>query len=324
MAEVQYRRCANIKSRAHSDVRCGSPATNGDFCGRHFKKPIRFFDRRNDDQRNIFTRSEASAIETLQRWWRRKASLRRWCTQGPAIHVRTLCQNSTEVYSLEPLQQIPQVFFFSYADSAKLIWGFDIRSLLQMLSQGQALQNPYTREKIDSKIVTKFRRRMDWLRKRKYALLYGLDETITPEQEWNHRVLDIFMKIEALGYLLSTSWFEDLSIEDQKKFYRTIYQLWYWRLGLTNAQRNEICPGHLSNSGRLFRQQPDEAERLHRDLKWWKKTNLSIISSLISRGSTKANRALGALYVVMGLVTASEQAAEAYPWIEETLGLADD
>lgn len=235
--------------------------------------------------------------------------------------MRSLCQNDTEVYSMEPISQIPQVFFFSFADSQKHIWGFDIRSLLQSLSQGQPLQNPYTRDPLSPQITHRFRKRVNWLRTRKYALLYGLEETITPEQEWNHRVLDIFMKIESLGYLLSTNWFQELDLEEQQKYYRTLYQLWYWRLGLTNAQKDEICPGHQHNNTRLFRQNPDEAERIHKDIKWWKKQNLNLIQALITRGTNKGNRALGAMYSVMGFVAVCEQAAEAYPWLAESLGI---
>lgn len=323
MAEVVYRRCANIKSRAHSDVRCGSPATHGDFCGRHCKKPIRFFDRRGHDQRNIFTRSDSSAVQIIQTWWRRRAAFLRWHFQGPAIHCRSLCQNETEVYSMETIQQIPQAFFFSYGDSKKMIWGFDIRSLLQILSQGQALSNPYTRELFPQTILHRFRHRLSWLRARKFALLYGLEETITPEQEWNHRVLDIFMKIESLGYLLSTSWFQEFELQDHQRFYRTLHQLWYWRLGLTNTQRDEICPGHQSNQSKLFRQHPNDIEKNHKEVKWWKKQNLMIIQSLISKGTSKANKGLGALYVVMGLVTVCDQASEAYPWIAESLGIRE-
>jgi hypothetical protein len=225
---------------------------------------------------------------------------------------------------MEPISQIPQVFFFSYADSKKMLWGFDIRSLLQMLSQGQTLTNPYTREPLPEKVIARFRRRLNWLRARKYALLYGLEEVITPEQEWNHRVLDIFMKIESLGYLLSTSWFQEFELIEHKRFYRALYQLWYWRLGLTNPQRDEICPGHQTNAGRLFRQHPDEAERVHKEVKWWKKQNLAIINSLISKGTSKSNKGLGALYVVMGLVSVCDQASEAYPWIAESLGIESD
>ena len=66
MSSNDFRRCANIKSRAHSDVRCPAPATHGDFCGRHHKKPIRFFDRKNNDQRNIYTRSQTNTVLKIQ------------------------------------------------------------------------------------------------------------------------------------------------------------------------------------------------------------------------------------------------------------------
>ena len=324
MASSQYRRCMNIRSRAHSDVQCASPATNGDYCGKHYKKPIRFFDRKQDDQRNIYTRSQTAASQRIKSWWKCKSARRRFYFQGPAIHDRSISQNTTEVYSLEPISTIPQVFFFSYADSKKYIWSFDIRSLLNILSQGQPLQNPYTRDDLSGTILAKFRWRIDWLRKRKFALLYGLEETITPEQEWTQKVLDIFMKMEALGYLLNTSWFHDLSIEKHRRLYRTLHELWYFRLGLTTAQRDEICPGHQTNQGRLFRQNPEDALRLHNEIKWWKRTNLAVINSLISKGTSKSNRGLGALYVVMGFVSVNSSAASTYPWIAESLGIEVD
>lgn len=323
MNNLEYRRCANIRSRAHSHVQCNSPATHGDFCGRHHKKPIRFFDHRGNAQRNIYTRSDTLAASKLQQWWRLIGKQKHWLTQGPALYFRELSHNTTEVYSLESIQTIPQVFFFSFADAKKLIWAFDIRSLLQIISQGQTLQNPYTREIIAAETIIRFRTRIDWLRKRKFALLYGLEETITPEQEWNQRVLDTFMKIEGLGYLLSTSWFQDLNLANQQKFYRALYQLWYWRLGLSAAEKDEICPGHSITSTRLFRQPPEEMNRIHKDVKWWRKFNLGMINNLVTRGTNKSLRALGALYVVMGLVQVNEQAAEAYPWIVESLGLED-
>jgi hypothetical protein len=323
MSALEYRRCANIRSRAHSDVQCSSPATYGDFCGRHHKKPIRFFDRRGDAQRNIYTRSHTLAVTKLQTWWRIEGKLKQRKFQGPAIYCRELAHNTTEVYSMDTIESIPQVFFFSFQDTHKLIWAFDIRSLLQVMSQGQPLQNPYTRDPIPQKAIQQFRARVDWLRKRKYALLYGLEETITPEQEWNQKVLDTFMKIEALGYLLSTSWFQDLSLDNLQKFYRALYQLWYWRLGLSSQEKEEICPGHQQHTTRLFKHDPDEMIRIHKDAKWWRRNLLGIMQSLVTRGTSKSLRGLGALYIVMGLVQVNEQAAEAYPWILESLGLDD-
>jgi len=321
MERLQFRRCASIKSRNHPDAQCNANASQGDFCQRHSKRPIRFFDRRRNDQRIIYTRSNTLLVGKIQRWWRLLISNKRRRTQGLFVHLKDMLNNTSEVYSMEPVGSIPQVFFFSYADAQKNGWGFDIRSLVHLTSQGQPLQNPYTREPFPEAVVAMFRKRVEWLRAKEYPLLYVYDEVLTQDQIWNQRVLDIFMKIEAMGYLLNTAWFHELTARDHRNFYRALYQLWFWRLGLSAAEKDEICPGHTLASTRLFRYIPEDIMRAHQDLTWWKKKNLNLIHALVTRGTSKSLRGLGALYVVMGLVQVSEGAAEAYPWVLESLGM---
>jgi len=88
---------------------------------------------------------------------------------------------------------------------------------------------------------------------------------------------------------------------------------------LTSAQREEVCPKWSQGETRLFKKNPDETEKSHKDIKWWRKQNLALIESLVSRGQLKSSRGLGAMYVLMALVQVSEQAAEAYPWIYESV-----
>lgn len=323
MERLQFRRCASVKSRKHPDAQCASNASQGDFCQRHSRRPIRFFDRRRNDQRIIYTRSHGSNAGKIQRWWRLLISNKRRRTQGLFVNLRELIHNTTEVYSMEPTSSIPQVFFFSYADTQKNGWGFDIRSLVHLTSQGQPLQNPYTRELFPDTTLAMFRKRVEWLRAKEYPLLYVYDEVLTSEQIWNQRVLDVFMKIEAMGYLLNTKWFHELTSREHRNLYRALYQLWTWRLGLSADEKEEICPGYNLTSTRLFYHIPEDMNRVHQDLKWWKKKNLNLIHSLVTRGTSKSLRALGALYVVMGLVQVSEEVAEAYPWVFESLGLED-
>jgi len=319
MSATHFRRCANVKSRAHTDVQCQYTASVGDFCHRHHKKPVRFFASKRNEVKIPYTRSQTTLALVIQKWWKAGISERRWLHQGPAVHLRSIAQNDTEVYSMEPIASIPLLFFFSYADSTKTVWAFDIRSLIQLFAQGNQLQNPYTRELFTERAAAAFRKRHDWLRERKYALLYGLEEAITPEQEWNHKVLDLFMKIEALGYLLSTSWFQDMRIQEHKLFYRKLYQLWSYRLGISAAEKEDVCPGWQQNQTRLFRYIPDDVERSHHDLRWWRRLSFGIIQSLVTRGASKSVKGLGALYVLMGLVQVSDDAAEAYPWIMESV-----
>ena len=51
------------------------------------------------------------------------------------------------------------------------------------------------------------------------------------------------------------------------------------------------------------------------DVKWWAKINLNLIDAFVSRAEDIENRKLGATYVLMSLVEASEDAAEAFPWL---------
>jgi len=214
---------------------------------------------------------------------------------------------------MESLNRIPKPFFFSYSDTKKTIWSFDVRSLSHMLAEGKALENPYTRELFSSNTVQKVRERIAYLRKRKYPVLYLQGDNLSQEQEWNQRVLDVFMKLEALGYLAACSWFHTLTIVDHINFYKTMHELWNFRIGLTSEERELIVPG----STKLFRWAPDALTE--HNLRWWQKQNLSIIHTLITKSRDKTKNALGAVYTMMGLVQVSEDASEAYPWIQETL-----
>ncbi len=320
-SQSEVKKCQNIRSKQHPDVQCNGTATHGDYCYRHWKRPVRFSDGKDIIQRKVYTRKQSLAVRKLQKFWRFYSGLYFWKFQGPAWKDLSLAQNSTEVYSLESTEKIPKSYRFSFSDLKKNIWIFDIRSLAQLMGKGQVLENPYTREPLQESVIQILRTRIDFLRKNKQNLLYTESESITPEQNWNQKVLDVFIKIEALGYLLNTDWFHKLTINRQKKFYRCLYELWHFRLNLRHNEREEICPGYLFANTRLFRYIPDDAERTQVDIKWWRRQNLTLIQNLISRSSNKAQRGLGALYVLMGLVQVSEEAADAYPWIYDSLGL---
>ena len=317
----EVKKCQNIRSKQHPDVQCNGSATHGEYCYRHWKRPVRFSDGKDIIQRKVYTKRHVLAAKKLQKFWRQQGYLYCWRVLGPAWKDISLAQNSTEVYSLEPIETIPKLFRFSFSDLKKTIWLFDIRSLAQLMAKGQLIENPYTRETLSESTTDFLRKRINWLRKQKQNIFYAESEIITPEQNWNQKVLDVFIKIEALGYLLNTDWFNKLTLPRQRKFYRCLYELWHFRLNLRHAEREEICPGYTLANTRLFRYIPDDAERTQVDLKWWRRLNLTVIQSLVTRSSQKAQRGLGALYILMALVQVSNEAAEAYPWIYDSLGL---
>ena len=245
--------------------------------------------------------------------------MRIYFMRGPAAHYRDFAHNETEVSTMESIKDIPSLYFFSYADKNKNIWAFDLRSLSQIQSTGTALSNPYTREPLDERYMNKFRKLSAWLRLRKYPLLYVNGESLSADQIWNQHVLDVFMKMESLGYLMGCTWFHSMRIQDHKLFYKYAFILWSNRLGLSTAEKEAIVPHHAKADSRLFRSAPDVLQQSNHTLRWWQKNSLDLIQSLTTRSKDKTKQSLGALYVLMALVQVSEDAAEAYPWILETV-----
>jgi len=320
METTGLRSCANIKSKRHRDARCTAIATYGDFCTRHYKNPTRFTPspyRSAVALDRVFTRSEYKAARSIQVFWRSRSALMRYRQQGPGANMKDYCSNASEVYNLEPLIQIPQVYFFSFADDKKNIWGFDIRSLSHLITTSVDVHNPYTREPINSATLANIHKRFTWLRKRKYAILY-CSENLTQEQIWNQKVLDVFFKMEALGYRASYQWFDEMNISAHERFYSILYRLWTYELGISPQEKESLVPGYNSGSTKLFRKVPDGVSGGLFDLRWWRKNNLSVIVSLLTRAPQKNQQALGALYILMSLVRVVPEAAEAYPWILDT------
>jgi hypothetical protein len=320
MESLELRKCANIKSKKHKDQPCSYTATHGDFCSRHFKNPLRFSPKEVKVPETILTRSGHAAIVYLQRVWRRFSSQSRFRRQGPAANLYAIASNQTEVYSLDTLDSIPKSFFFSFADEKKNIWAFDIRSLSHLVTEGNDIVNPYTRVPLDSKTLQTIHKRIMWLRERKYPILYATGENLTQDQIWNQKVLDVFFKMEALGYRASCRWFDEMTISEHMTFYRRLHRLWMYQLGLTAAEKEAIVPGYNNGVSKLFRHTPDRMEADTHDLRWWRRVNLNLILEFLTRATQKSQQGLGALYVLMALVQVVPEAGEAYPWVLESLG----
>jgi len=185
------------------------------------------------------------------------------------------------------------------------------------MATGFPSQNPYTREELTEAAKARIHARIDWLRSRKYHILHINPDILTAEQIWNQAVLDIFLKIEALGYYVSCDWYHSMNMNNHMTFYKNLYDLWEYRLNLTRAEKENIVPGHMNGSTRLFRFDPSDT--ILKGKLWWEKKNLALMEAFITRGQEKDQRKLGAMYVLMALVQASRPAAAALPWILESV-----
>lgn len=309
------RQCLNSKSRTHPDVQCPLAANHGDYCYRHYKNPRPFtaFGRASED---AVAADAATAASRIQRAWRKAAPLLRWRAQGPAANCLDLATNPNELYSFDPLSSIPRVYLFSFADSRRAVWVFDIRTLAHAMGAGFPSMNPYTRETLPAAALSRLQTRVGWLRARGYQIQHINSDELTPEQLWNQRVLDLILKIEALGYYANTEWIHNLSKVQLIVLYKKLEDLWNWRLGLTPLQKETIVPGHAGPDGnRLFAFIAEDHFHKHRN--WWLRQLVGVCEAFVSRGATAEQHKLGAMYVLMGLVQVCREAAVALPWAFE-------
>lgn len=266
----------------------------------------------------MHTRSEHSSAKRIQKFWRTQFHSYKKRLFGPAFYHKKLSSNDSEISSFEPIDKIPQLYFFSYLDSKEVCWSFDLRSLNHLLLEDTALKNPYTRELFSESVRARLTLCNEFLQRKGIPRFYNLQENLNQRQVWNQRVLEFFLKLDKLGYRGSTQWFETMTLLQQEKLYRRLHILWTIRLGLTPQEKDTIIPGHQSKGTKLFKWTPDTVENQNHDLQWWKKNNLELLIKFVSTTQDKSKQGLGALYVLMGFASVVREVGEAYPWILET------
>jgi hypothetical protein len=299
--------CNNIRSRHYLDERCKNRAiVDKEFCAKHIKNPHLFIDT---------TLNSKNSVIKIQKCWKNYLLRSNFSRQGPARNDLSVSNNSTEVYTLEKLETVSKIHLFSFADTNKNIWCFDIRTLSFLLSKSKNIINPYTRELLSREVVKKIKTRIQWLESKKYETMYVDNTSFTHEQIWNQKVLDTFSKIDELGYLVNPEWFHEMDKQDHIDFYKKLYNLWNFKLGLTDEEKRLIVPSHKSVRNKLFKTFLNELN--DKDEKYLKKQNLQLIENLVSSGFDKPQKSLGAMYILMGLYYVNSSVGEDYPWLIE-------
>lgn len=306
--------CHSIKSKKNPTMRCAAKATHGDFCARHRKSKI-LWTSTNRPNPIVMTRKQKAALEKIYKWWvlHGRQVLRR--IHGPATFVPEISHNDRDIFNLEPISKIPLMYHFSYIDTNNHLWTFDMRFLVQLLHYGGDLKNPYSQEILPKATIVRLHGYTQNLIRHKIPVIYCEQTTLTPEQAWNQKVLDVFLKMNSLGYGVNLIWFEAMGIRHHHFFYTSLYNLWNTHLNLTHEQKESVIPGYDSGRSPLFRWTPHVIIGSNRDIKWWRKNNLSLMNSFISRGGDRVVQSTGVLYVLTALVTCSRGAAEAFPWL---------
>lgn len=168
---------------------------------------------------------------------------------GPAYTNREICNNNEDFFTFEEIKDIPEKYFFSYKDEKDIIWGFDVRSLNELLKSGS--ENPYTRVQFSGEVKRNILNLNLLLKKDNIQISHEKfviqDKSVLIRQ----KITDLFSRIEYSGLSCNEEWLTNISVYYLKKFYRNLEDIWNYRLQLTYQDKIRLCPPNGVNFNRM-------------------------------------------------------------------------
>jgi hypothetical protein len=239
--------------------------------------------------------------------------------------TRENCVNDTDFYTLEPLNEIPYLYFIKYVDvSHNVNYGFDIKSLCTLATKNKKFENPYNRENLKTTFGTKMVKvvkltnilfpgndlMMD------IANVYESSTTVATESfstffqnldqlTLNQRITNLFIHIDNLGNYTNSEWLTQLNEDRRYYLVVKINQLWN---KISNTLRRQICPHISPFSAGFFGQLPAVINT---------EMIVKMAEVLVYSGIDNEHKQLGAMYFLSGLTLVSVNARNQMPWLYE-------
>ena len=236
---------------------------------------------------------------------------------GPAIKNRK-CTNEKDFLTFENVKDIPFEQFYSYKDKDNFIYGFDICTLYNMLQNNDYKKNPYNRNDLPDKILKDIKRIVKMGRKLNFKTnikLQKSENALSSEKKMELRAIEIFQKMDNMGYITDASWITNLTRSRCIKYIRELQDVWDYRAQISNEIKHNICP----NGSPFYAMHPAFATT--KTELFLKNTILTIINKLISSGINEESRSLGCMYVLGTMTIVSVPAANSLPWLYESFML---
>ena len=228
--------------------------------------------------------------------------------RGEAFINKEKSNNDTDFFTYETRYEINDKYYFSYKDDKGFIWFFDIRSFNKLLEFNQP--NPYTMNKIPEKTIQKSKLLTSLLK------LGIKDEVVdkkllqtSRKQIIKQKCIDLFCDIETSTMYCHPEWFLLLNLVNLKKLYRSLEDLWNYRLQLTNEVKSRICPPN----GLAFAMRMSNVNRIN-DVYELRNIILNEIIKFQSASSLE-DKKMGYTYFIIGLGSVSRSCYLCHSWL---------
>jgi hypothetical protein len=258
-------------------------------------------------------------LQKIQKIFRGYIVRKLFTLRGPAYITRK-CTNETDFFTLEDLKEIPNVQFFSYKDKDDFTYGFDICSLYNMIVvEKMEKKNPYNRNPFPKDIISNIKTIARLSKLLGYTLNIVIDNKIDElsiKKKIELKTLNIFQKIDELGFITIPQWFLNLNRTLLRTFIHELMDIWNYRAQLSNETKYKIepirgNPFYTFNIPFILTQEKHQLQ----------KRILEIIEIFITSGVTREDRSLGVYYVLGALTMVCASAANSLPWLYESFAI---
>ena len=240
---------------------------------------------------------------------------------GPAVMNRNLCTNDSDFGTLEPNKNIPFDQFISFQDTDHFIYGCDIASLYNLYLSHDTdcrnrvkIQNPYNRLSLPGDVFYNIKKliQLSTILGKQITLVMENDVVeVSVEQQIESRCFIIFQNV---GNYSDANWFLSLNRTKLIKFIRDLIDIWSYRSQLSNELKRNICPPNgdpFSN----FNSQILYAD----DIVIIQKAIIEVMEKITNYGIDADSKSLGGYYVLGALTLVSDAAAQAVPWLYQSM-----
>ena len=263
---------------------------------------------------------DAQAAQRIQHCFDRYLSVRYIQARGPGYSQPSICVNDTDFFTLEELTALPPSQLFSYYDTeTKQIYGFDIRSLYLLFKKGDDnTTNPYTRQPFPVTVRKNIDFIMRYAEKCNESIHISMDsdeeKVISPEKEQELHILGLFQHMDSLGNYTDHKWLFALGRIELIKFLRELADIWSYRAQLSNNSKCLISPP----MGAPFRG-VDLLGLPRLSLFELRERSCQVVECLVTRGIDEPHKCLGINYVLCALTLVNKNAADALPWLYQSV-----
>lgn len=271
----------------------------------------------------IFTHLYLSRVViVLQKYVRGKLQRKYNMLHGVGFIKRTLCVNAEDFVTLQCIKSIDFHQFISFTDNDGFVYGCDIASLYTLITNAgnKPFINPYNRSIIPKIVYTHLIQiiRLSKIFKRTIELACEddfVEVSLSIKKQLDLRCLSLFQSIDSLGNYSNHNWFMSLSKIQLFKFMRELIDLWNYRAELSVEVKRQICPPHgdpFVNLNIPFIYSLNDLDKIKLQL-------LIPLEKMVCSGINEGSSSLGAIYILSALTLVNKDAAEALPWLYQSV-----